>query len=681
MIEQLRQEARQLQKELTDHSYRYHVLDDPVIDDATYDLMLRRLVEIEDQYPELSTPDSPTRRIGAPPLTQFKTAAHSLPMLSLDNGFSDEDILAFHQRNLKALGQGELFYTAEPKLDGVAVELTYEQGVLVLATTRGDGTTGEVITDNIRTIDTVPLKLRSSDFPLPDLLEVRGEVIITHRDFTALNTTRLDRGEAPFANPRNAAAGSLRQLDSRITATRPLGIFVYGVGTARGIRFSSQGQMLNILAQLGFPVNPNIKAQIKIQSVFDQYRHLEKLRPDLDHDIDGMVIKLDKLSLQQALGEKTKSPRWAIAYKFPPMEKTTLINEIIVQVGRTGTLTPVAVLEPVNIGGVTVSRATLHNADEIQRKDIRVGDKALVTRAGDVIPKVVKVFPLERKGDTSPFLMPESCPVCGSSAHRSLDQAAVKCVNAACPAQFKERVRHFVSKKGLDIDGLGKQLVIQLVDQNLVTSFSDLFRLDMEKLTGLERMGEKSASNVLAAVEQAKKVTLARFIFALGIDHTGENAARLLAQKFSTIDHILNADNAAIESIHGMGKKTADALTGFFSIQENRNLIRDMEAAGVEISNPHFKTAGHHSHLFSDKTVVLTGTLTLFKRTQAKEKLLALGAKVTGSVSARTDYLIAGENPGSKLKKAQDLGVEIMDELKLKHLLEHGLKDNFQDGD
>jgi len=670
MTENVKLEARRLQKELTDHSYRYHVLDDPVIDDAAYDLMLRRLVEIEDQYPEMSTPDSPTRRVGAPPLKEFKTAPHTIPMLSLDNGFSHEDILAFHQRNIKSLGVKELFYTAEPKLDGVAVELTYENGLLVQATTRGDGTTGEVVTDNIRTIDAVPLKLRQTSFPIPEFLEVRGEVIITHPDFKVLNQNRLKHGEAPFANPRNAAAGSLRQLDSRITAARPLTIFVYGVGSVRGISFSSQARMLDILGQLGFPVNPNISTTIKIKPVLEHYRYLEQIRLDLDYEIDGMVIKVDELAIQQALGEKIKSPRWAIAYKFPPMEKTTYINDIIIQVGRTGTLTPVALLEPVNIGGVTVSRATLHNSDEIQRKDIRVGDKALVTRAGDVIPKVIKVFAQERKGDEIPFAMPEACPVCNSAVRRSPEEAAVKCMNAGCPAQFKERVRHFVSKKGLDIDGLGKKLVEQLIDQNLVNAFSDLFCLDMEKLSGLDRMGEKSASNLLAAVEAAKKVSLARFIFALGIDHTGENAARLLAQNFSGIKDILDANHSAIESIHGMGEKTAAALTRFFSVRENREVIRDMEGAGVDISNPIFQEQGLEDHIFSNKTVVLTGTLTLYKRSQAKEKLLALGAKVTGSVSAKTDYLIAGENAGSKLKKAKVLGVKVMDELQFKQLLE-----------
>ncbi len=665
-----KEEARQLQEELTEHSYRYHVLDDPVIDDETYDLKLKRLTELEDRFPELVTEDSPTRRVGAPPLAAFESADHSIPMLSLDNGFSDEDILAFHQRNLKSIGTEKLMYTAEPKLDGVAVELTYQKGTLTLATTRGDGRTGEVITDNIRTINSVPLRLIDNEIQVPEFLEVRGEVIIRHNDFLALNKTRLDKGESAFANPRNAAAGSLRQLDSRITSTRPLTIFVYGVGLVRGTTFVSQADMLDSLEKFGFPVNPHIQRQITIEKVLKTYKTLEQLRPDLEYEIDGMVIKVDDILLQQALGEKTKSPRWAIAYKFPAMEKTTKINDIIVQVGRTGTLTPVAILEPVNIGGVTVSRATLHNADEIERKDIRIYDKALVTRAGDVIPKVVKVFPKERKGNEIKFDMPANCPVCGSGVRRLEDEAAIKCVNVGCQAQLKERVKHFVSKKGLDIDGLGKKLVDQLVEQKLVSSFDDLFRLNAKSLADLDRMGVKSANNLCTAIEQAKKTSLTRVIFALGIDHSGENAARLLAKTFPGLKEIMNAEREKIASIHGMGEKTSSAITSFFSIEENRQLIENMMNAGLEISNDLFNAEQDTNHLFSGKTIVLTGTLEKMTRAQAKELLLTLGAKVTGSVSGKTDYLIAGRDAGSKLKKAEKLGVAIWDEQQLIDTLE-----------
>ncbi|MCG8632763.1 MAG: NAD-dependent DNA ligase LigA [Desulfobacterales bacterium] len=672
----IRKEARDLQEKLTDHSYRYHVLDDPVIDDETYDLMLKRLVEIEDLHPELSTPDSPTRRIGAPPLSDFKSAAHSIPMLSLDNGFNDEDITAFHDRNVKTLGDqlrevGKLLYTAEPKLDGVAVELTYENGVLVMATTRGDGRTGEVITDNIRTIDRVPLRLRTSDLPMPELLEVRGEVIINSDDFIRLNQTRINRGEPPFANPRNAAAGSLRQLDSKITAKRPLDIFVYGTGLCRGIEFTSQSHMLECLERFGFPVNLHIQRTIGLKEVLEAYKDLQTLRPDLDYEIDGMVIKVDDLAFQQALGEKIKSPRWAIAYKFPATTKTTRINEIIIQVGRTGTLTPVALLEPVSIGGVTVSRATLHNADEIERKDIRVHDKALVTRAGDVIPKVVKVFPSERKGDEIVFRMPETCPVCDSHVRKLEDEAAVKCINAACQAQLKERIRHFVSKKGLDVDGLGKKIVVQLVEEGMLKSFADIFTLDETALASLDRMGEKSAANLVKAIDAAKNVSLPRFIFALGIDHTGENAARLLAKTFPGLPGLMDADSLTLSSIHGMGEKTASAVTRFFAVKENISLIHDMEKAGLKITNDLYneKPKTLSDHVFFNKTLVLTGTLEQFKRAEAKERLLAVGAKVTGSVSKKTDYLLAGRDAGSKLKKAQALGIVILDETRFLEMM------------
>ncbi|WP_319574448.1 NAD-dependent DNA ligase LigA [uncultured Desulfobacter sp.] len=665
-------EAQKLRRELTEHSYRYYVLDDPVIDDETYDMMLRQLIDIETRYPELVTEDSPTRRIGAPPLTAFDTASHSVPMLSLDNAFNDQDILDFHVRCLKISGADALTYTAEPKLDGVAVELTYENGVLVLATTRGDGYTGEVITENIRTIKSVPLRLMDNKISVPDFIEVRGEVIIRHKDFEMLNQRRLDTGESVFANPRNAAAGSLRQLDSKITAQRPLTLFVYGVGLVRGLSFSTQALMLECLSDLGFPVNPLTKKSISIRQVLENFNHLETLRPELPYDIDGMVIKVDDILIQQVLGEKIKSPRWAIAYKFPAMEKTSKIVGITVQVGRTGTLTPVAELVPVNIGGVMVSRATLHNADEIERKDIRINDTALVTRAGDVIPKVVKIIPAARTGEERVFTMPETCPVCGSRVRRLEGEAAVKCINAMCSAQIKERIRHFVSKKAFDMDGLGKKLVEQLVDENLVSSFADLFHLDRDTLAGLERMGLKSADNIIAAIAQSKTVSFSRFIFALGIDHTGEHAARLLAQKFADLDALMAADTQAISTIHGMGDTTAGAVTGFFSIEENIKTVKNLIDAGVSITNDLYGDADEKDNAVSGKTIVLTGSFETLTRNQAKAKLLALGAKVTGSVSKKTDIVIAGSKAGSKRTKAEELGITVWDEAKLLELIGGG---------
>ncbi|WP_286817702.1 NAD-dependent DNA ligase LigA [Desulfobacter sp. UBA2225] len=667
-----RMEAQKLRRELREHDYRYHVLDDPVIDDQTYDMMLRQLIDIETRFPELVTEDSPTQRIGAPPLTAFDTAPHSVPMLSLDNAFNDQEILDFHARCLKTSGANTLTYTAEPKLDGLAVELTYENGVLVLATTRGDGYIGEVITENIRTIKSVPLRLMDNKTTVPDFIEVRGEVIIRHKDFEMLNQRRLNKGEPVFANPRNAAAGSLRQLDSKITAQRPLTIVVYGVGVVRGLVFSTQALMLECLSDLGFPVSPLIKKGISIQQVLENFNFLETLRPELAYDIDGMVIKVDDILIQQLLGEKIKSPRWAIAYKFPAMEKTSKILDITVQVGRTGTLTPVAELAPVNIGGVTVSRATLHNADEIERKDIRINDTALITRAGDVIPKVVKIIPEARTGEERVFTMPDSCPVCGSRVRRLEGEAAVKCINAGCSAQIKERIRHFVSKKAFDMDGLGKKLVEQLVEQKLVNSFADLFHLDRDTLAALERMGLKSADNIIAAIEQSKTISFARFIFALGIEHTGEHAARLLAQKFADLDALMTAEIQTISAIHGMGETTAGAVTGFFSIEENIKTVKKLLDAGVCITNDLYGEGDEKDNPFNGKSIVLTGSFEAMTRDQAKAKLLASGAKVTGSVSKKTDIVIAGSKAGSKLTKAEALGITVWDEARLIELIGGG---------
>ena len=661
MDNSLKEEAKRLQKELTDHSFRYHVLDDPVIADGEYDRLLARLVEIETQNPELSCEDSPTKRVGAPPLAAFESAPHSIPMLSLDNAFGDEDVLAFHQRNIKNLGH-KIFYTAEPKLDGVAVELIYENGILTRATTRGDGINGEVITENVRTIKSIPLRLNTNQKPIPTLLEVRGEVIITTRNFELLNKRRLGKGEAEFANPRNAAAGSLRQLDSRVTATRPLTIFVYGIGMVQGMSFETQAQMLARLKEFGFPVNEHVQSGISIKEVLDFYKRLALIRSNLDYEIDGMVIKVDSMEMQQALGEKIKSPRWAIAYKFPAVQETTTILDIIVQVGRTGTLTPVALLEPTKVGGVIVSRATLHNADEIKRKDIRVGDRVLIVRAGDVIPKVVKIIKSERKGNELVFEMPDRCPVCNSQVRRVADEAAIKCINIACRAQLSERIKHFVSKKGFDMEGLGKKIVDQLVNEGLVTSFADLFTLEKDCLAKLDRQAEKSVANLVKAIEGSKQISFSRFLFALGIDHTGENAARLLALEFDTLENLMAADKEIIENIHGMGEKTAGSVIRFFENRENKHIIHQILEAGVRIENDLFARETELNHAFSGKTLVLTGTLETLKRAEAKKRLEALGAKVTSSVSAKTNFLVAGRDAGSKLKKAENLGITILDE-------------------
>ncbi|EMS80093.1 NAD-dependent DNA ligase LigA [Desulfotignum phosphitoxidans] len=658
----IKAQVRQLQKLLNDHNYYYHVLDDPKISDAEYDRLMQELIHLETAYPDLVTPDSPTRRIGGAPLPAFEHAEHTVPMLSLDNAFSHQDILDFHARIQKNTGETKIWYTAEPKLDGVAIELRYENGVLVQAVTRGDGFVGEVVTDNVRTIRSVPLGLRSDTRACPHLLEVRGEVFISRTGFDTLNRKRKSAGDPVFANPRNAAAGSLRQLDSAITASRPLDLFVYGRGQVAGLSFDSQSELLDALTDLGFPVNPLVKKKISIEQTLEFYKELIEIRPDLPYEIDGMVIKVDPIPMQQTLGEKIKSPRWAIAYKFAAVEKITRITDILVQVGRTGTLTPVAVLEPVQVGGVTVSRATLHNMDEIVKKDIRIKDTALVTRAGDVIPKVVKILTAERTGEEQIFHMPSHCPVCHSLVQRLEGEAAVKCINAACPAQRKERIRHFASKKGFDIEGLGKKLVEQLVDEGLLTSFADLFTLKKEQLIPLDRMAEKSAHNLITAIDKARQIPLHRFVFALGIDHTGEHAARVLARNFLTLEDLMAASREDLEGIHGLGAITADAIAGFFANSENRALISQLENNGVSIVNALAGPAEKKDHVFAGKTLVLTGTLTTMTRSEAKKRLLSLGAKVTGSVSKNTDYLVAGKEAGSKLARARDLEVPVLDE-------------------
>ncbi len=671
----VKEEARLLQQELTRHNYRYHQLDDPEISDVEYDKMMARLLEIEEAYPYLSTLDSPTRRVGAPPLESFQTTQHSIPMLGLDNAFNDDDILEFHHRTVKFLkAQSDILYTVEPKLDGVAVELVYENGILVRAATRGDGFTGEVITENIRTIRSVPLKLSSNSAKsIPVLIEVRGEVIINRKDFENLNKKRLEQNEYLFANPRNAAAGALRQLDSRKTAARPLSIFIYGTGLTDGIEVKSQSEILRMLQSYGFPVNPLVREKLTINKVLQYYRELEQKREALPYEIDGMVIKVDDLICQNILGVKSRSPRWAIAYKFQAIESITTIKNIIVQVGRTGTLTPVALLEPVNVGGVIVSRATLHNEDEIVRKDVRIGDSVVVVRAGDVIPKIVKVIESKRTGAETPFSMPIECPICKSPVKRVEDGAAIKCINASCSAQLKERIKHFVSKSAFDVDGLGNKLVDRLVERELVKSFADLFTLEKNKLASMDRIGNKAAENIMNALEKSRTITLKRLIYALGIDHTGENAAYLLAEKFKTLDALIVASKEEMEMVEGIGPKTSAAVYNFFHNPDNISLLKNLLDNRVRLlqsCEPSVKLYGDEkvedskisSISITGKVFVLTGTLKRMTRGEAKERLQTAGAKVTESVSKKTDYLVAGESAGSKLQKAKELGVAIIDE-------------------
>jgi DNA ligase (NAD+) len=656
-----------LRRALHYHNYRYYVLDDPEISDAEYDRMMRELMRLEEAYPALASPDSPTARVGAPPLSKFDTIVHTIPMLSLDNAFDDGEILEFDSRVKRNLKRAEnIIYTAEPKMDGVAVELIYENGRLTAASTRGDGVTGEVITANVRTVKAVPLIIQNPKKPgVPARLEVRGEVFIGIEDFTKFNRERLAQGLSAFANPRNAAAGSLRQLDSRITARRPLQIFFYGVGSVTDFECESHWDLLQKLKHWGFRINPLIQPKISIEKVLNYYHDLSERRHRLDYEIDGVVIKVDDLLLQQQLGSTTRSPRWAIAYKFQALQETTRLENIEVQVGRTGVLTPVALLKPVNVGGVMVSRATLHNEDEIEKKDIRIGDTVLVQRAGDVIPEVVKVISTKRNGTEKKFRMPKACPVCQAAVTRMEGEAATRCVNSSCPAQLKERIKHFASKGAFDIDGLGDKLVEQLVDRKLLTSYADIFDLDVDTLSRLERMGTKSASNLKDAIESRKKISFARFLYALGIRHVGEHVASLLAGEFKSLEDLIRCPRERLEAIEGIGSVVAESIGGFFAQEKNLKTIDHLLDSAIRIDfEAKTKTGG-----LEGKAFVLTGALQSFTRRQAKEMIEAAGGRVSGSVSRRTDFVLAGESAGSKLDKAKELGVKILDEAAFKEMI------------
>jgi DNA ligase (NAD+) len=664
---QVIEKTQKLRETLHRHNYQYYVLDDPEVSDAEYDRLLQELMRLEEKYPQLRRPDSPTVRVGAPPLDKFDSVAHSIPMLSLDNGFNDDDILEFDKRVRKNLGDpDDIIYTAEPKMDGVAVELIYENGKLVTASTRGDGQVGEVITANVKTIQTVPLVMQAdATTPAPRRCEIRGEVFIGLEAFKKLNQERIQQEHPPFANPRNAAAGSLRQLDSKITATRPLEVFFYGIGIVEDTVFETHGALLQTLMQWGFRINPLIRSGITIDAVLNYFRELSEKRHQLAYDIDGVVVKVDRVALQQRLGTTSRSPRWAIAYKFKAIQENTTIEAIEVQVGRTGVLTPVAHLKPVNVGGVRVSRATLHNQDEVEKKDVRIGDHVLVQRAGDVIPEIVKVIASKRAGHETVFKMPGACPVCDSKVIRIEGEAATRCINSSCSAQVKERIKHFAAKGAFDIDGLGAKLIEQLVDKELLSSVADIFKLDEAILSDLERMGAKSAANLKKAIEQSKSIAFGRFLFALGIRHVGEHVAALLADHFASLNALMGSSREDLEAVDGVGPTVAESIVRFFEQKHNRRIIDQMLASGVklETSGP-IKTGK-----LSGRVFVLTGKLDNFTRSQAKALIEAAGGKVSGSVSGNTDYVVGGDAPGSKLTKARELGVPIIDEAQLKELL------------
>ncbi len=602
----------------------------------------------------------PTQRVGAAPLEKFSTVTHLTPMLSLGNAFSEEEVIEFSERLKRLIGdKTDVDFVAEPKIDGVAINLVYEKGVFIVGSTRGDGFTGEDVTQNLRTIRALPLKLKSRTHDrIPDRIEIRGEVYLEKEAFRKLNERRTEQGESTFANPRNAAAGSLRQLDPRITARRPLNIFCYGVGSIEGRSFSTHWDILKALRGWGFPTNPNIQRARDIQECISYYRHIESIRETLPYEIDGIVLKVNSLSLQDRLGMVSRSPRWAVAVKFAPTQATTVIEDIIVGVGRTGVLTPVAVMKPVKVGGVTVSRATLHNEDEIAKKDIRIGDTVIIQRAGDVIPEVVKIIESKRSGKERAFRMPDTCPVCGSKVVRLEGEVAKRCIDLACPAQIRENIKHFVSRSGMDIEGLGDKIVTQLLDAGLIGDPADIYGITKEQLLELERFADKSAENLITAVARSKHPPLERFLFALGIRHAGEYVAKILTRKFGIIGKIEAASQEELTAIEGIGPIIAESLFKFFHEPHNLKILRKLEQAGVQ---PVVERRTTSSEL-DGKTFVFTGGLKNFSREKAKEMVESLGGTATSSVSKKTDYVVAGEDPGSKYEKAKKLGVAILDE-------------------
>jgi DNA ligase (NAD+) len=663
--------AEDLRAQIEEANYRYYVLDEPAITDAEFDALLRELTQIEEAHPRLRTSDSPTQRVGAAPSERFAPYQHAQPMLSLANAVSEEEVRAFDERVRKAAGT-DVTYVCELKIDGLAIALDYEDGRLLRGGTRGDGRTGEDVTPNLRTVRTIPLRLRSGGRgdgkTIPQFVEVRGEVFLGRRDFERLNAQRETAGLPVFANPRNAASGGVRQLDPKLTAERRLSFFAYQVAALRGVpAVTTQWDSLEMLRALGFPVNPNIRRAESLDVVLAYCKHWEDRRDDLDYEIDGVVIKVDDFALQQRLGVVARDPRWAIAFKFKPREARTRLRDIVVTVGRTGTLNPSAVLEPVQIGGVTVKSATLHNAEYIASNDIRIGDTVLVTRAGDVIPRVVGPILSERTGGERAFAMPDRCPVCGSAVDLPPGEAMSRCTNASCPAQLYERVRHFASRGAMDIEGLGDVLAEQLTQGGFVHDIADVYGLDLETLLTVPRLGRKSAGNLLAAIERSKRRGLARLLNGLGIRFVGERTADILASDFGSIDAIADATPEELQSSDGIGPEVAASVRLFFEQPANRAMIERLRAAGVEMTAPKRQRAA--AGALAGKTFVLTGTLPNLTREQAAEMIEAAGGKVTGSVSRKTDYVVAGEEPGSKLAKAQQLGVPVIDEDELRDLL------------
>jgi len=674
--------TRALRAEIALHDHAYYVLDAPTVPDAEYDRLFRELQELEQQYPDLLTPDSPTGRVGGVPQKEFPAYAHGVPMLSLNNAFDPVEVAAFDQRVRDGLDStAAVDYAVEPKFDGLAISLTYENGLFTRGATRGDGTTGEDVTPNLRTLHSIPLRLPGEGWP--GLIEIRGEVLMFRRAFAELNARQRERGDKEFANPRNAAAGSLRQLDSRITADRPLSFFAYGVGAGgETLAVMTHGELMDLLAAWGFPVAAERRVVRGAEGLLAYFSEMGAKRPALPYDIDGVVYKVNRLAAQAQLGFVSRAPRFAIAHKFPAEEAMTEVLGIDVQVGRTGAITPVARLKPVFVGGVTVTNATLHNEDEVRRKDVRVGDTVIVRRAGDVIPEVVAIVPERRPkrglfdGEPlhPPFELPKTCPECGSTVTRGEDEAIARCSGGLyCPAQRKQALLHFAARRALDIEGFGDKLVDQLVDAGLVHSPADIYGLTCETLAGLERMGDKSAQNLVAAIAKSQQTTLARFIFALGIRNVGEATARDLARHFGSLEAFLAADHATLQQVPDVGPVVAASIVAFLAEPHNREIIGRLRAAGLVWAEGPLAESG--PRVFTGKTLVLTGTLPTLRRDQAKALIEAAGGKVAGSVSKKTDYVVAGEDAGSKLENARELGICVIDEAELLKLLEKGVEE------
>lgn len=664
-MKQAEKRIKELQEVLTQYGYEYYVLDKPTISDHEYDQLLRELISLENQFPQFITPDSPTQRVGGEVLEGFKKVEHRVPMLSLSNAFNEQDLRDFDRRVRQALGE-DYEYVCELKIDGLAISLRYENGKFVQGATRGDGTVGEDITVNLRTVKSIPLKLKENV-----TIEVRGECFMPKKSFVELNRQREAKGEELFANPRNAAAGSLRQLDPKIAASRNLDVFLYSIGENHVSHIEKHSEFLDYLDQIGLKTNKERKVCPTLDDVLKYVEEWESKRPELPYEIDGIVIKVDRFDQQEKLGYTVKSPRWAIAYKFPAEEVETKLIDVELSVGRTGVVTPTAILEPVRVAGTTVQRASLHNEDLIKEKDIRVGDFVIIKKAGDIIPEVVRPLPEKRTGEEQPFAMPEQCPECGSELVRLDEEVALRCINPKCPAQIREGLIHFVSRNAMNIDGLGEKVITQLFDKNLVSNVADLYKLKYDQLIVLERMGDKSVNNLLSAIEASKDNSLERLLFGLGIRHVGAKAARILAEHYEHIDRLMAATEEELQSINEIGEKMANSIVTYFQLPEVKELITELKNLGVNVTykGPKVSRSEQIESAVAGKTIVLTGKLERYSRSEAKEKLEQLGAKVTGSVSKNTDVVIAGTDAGSKLKKAQDLGIEVWNEEQLVEVL------------